>query len=131
MSGAVSRLSKLLLRLTQYPLKEEGVRRQNEKKKGEKIWIEKRERERKARVFYKSPSRDFTYKELDCKAQINIIRHEVRWVQSRYQGNAANTKNRKQKQDYTLYVVAKGMYYFNEYCVRYKILKYELCKVKW
>jgi len=34
MSGAVSRLSKLLLRLTQYPLEEEGVRRQKERKRG-------------------------------------------------------------------------------------------------
>jgi len=40
---------------------------------------------------------------------------------SRYQGNAANTK---QKQDYTLYVVAKGMCYFNANTVRYKISKY-------
>lgn len=80
MSGAVSRLSKLLLRLTQYPLEEEGVRRQKEGRREEKQSVEKSEikRERgRARIFYKSSLEGF-YKELDCKVQINIIRHEVR-----------------------------------------------------
>lgn len=96
----MSRLSKLLLRLTQYPLEEEGIRDKERGKEGERgtnrIEREGGEREserRKARIFCKSSSRHFTNKELDCKAQINIIRQGSKMSASRHQGNAENTKN--------------------------------------